>query len=298
MAKAAEETVQMIDGRHRIAVAGSAEGVEWVAPMQSAANKPDVIRQIQKLDLGGAGIFAHMSIVEGKKVLEAEHSPIRHLILMCDGDDTKAQEDCEQLIVEMRQEKITTSTVAIGTGKDLQFLQHIAALGGGRYYLADHANKLPAIMTQDSSIVARSAIEEGAFLPKLIEGDEVLRGITSTPPLLAYDLTDFRPLARTGMKTGKDDPFVGHVAVRIGNESCVYVRCPATLGQELGRLGRVFNFLGASGTGHNPSPRAKQLPDSGDREPGKGAGSGQGSGSDRQSALVANAGRPGRRARR
>ena len=208
MAMAAEETVRMIDRRHRIGVAGSAEGVEWVAPMQSAANKEDVIRQIQKLDLGGAGIFAHMSIVEGKRVLEKKQSPIRHLILMCDGDDVKAQEDCEPLIVEMRAEHITTSTVAIGVGKDLGFLQHIAALGGGRYYLADHATKLPAIVTQDSAIVARSAIEEGAFLPKLIEGDEVLRGIESTPPLLAYDLTDFRPLARTGMKTAKDDPLL------------------------------------------------------------------------------------------
>jgi Ca-activated chloride channel family protein len=36
----------------------------------------------------------------------------------------------------------------------------------------------------------------------------VLRGIDSTPPLLAYDLTDFRPLARTGMKTAKDDPLL------------------------------------------------------------------------------------------
>jgi len=208
MAKAAEETVKMIDGRHRIAMAGSADGVEWVAPMQSASNKSSVINQIERLQLGGGGIYAHMSIVEAKKVLEAEHNPIRHFILMADGNDTEAQEECLPLIAAMRAEKITTSTVAIGSGKDLTFLQKVAALGGGRYYLADHANKLPAIMTQDSSIVARSAIEEGAFLPKLVEGDEVIRGIDSTPPLMAYDLTDFRPLARTGMKTGKDDPLL------------------------------------------------------------------------------------------
>ncbi len=208
MAKAAEETVKMLDGRHRIAVAGSAEGVEWVAPMQSAQNKPYVISQIRKLDLGGAGIFMHMSLVEGQKVLEAEKTKIRHLIIMGDGDDIKAQEDCFPIVEKMRSEHITTTFVAIGTGKDLGFLRQIAAAAGGRFYLSDHADKLPSIITQDSSLVARSAIEEGAFFPKLVEGDEILRGINSAPPLLAYDLTDFRPLAKTGMKTAKDDPLL------------------------------------------------------------------------------------------
>lgn len=208
MAKAAEETVKMIDGRHRVGVAGSAQGIEWVAPMQSAENKADVIRQIERLDIGGAGIFAHMTIVEAKQVLEKEHNPIRHFIMLADGDDVKAQEECLPLIVEMRAEHITTSVVAIGDGKDVGFLQQVASLGGGRYYLADHANKLPSIITQDSSIVARSAIEEGAFIPKLVEGEEITSGIDSPPPLLAYDLTDSRPLARTGMRTRKDDPLL------------------------------------------------------------------------------------------
>ena len=208
MAKAAEETVNMLGPQHRVGVAGSAEGVEWVAPMQTVGNKTAIIDQIRKLDLGGAGIFAHMSIVEGKKVLEAEHTRIRHLILMCDGSDTKAQEECFPLIAEMRAEHITTSTVAIGTGKDVPFLQKVAAIGGGRFFLADHAGKLPAIMTQDTAIVARSAIEEGAFIPRLVEGEDILRGFSGTPPLLGYDLTDTKPLARVGMWTGKHAPLL------------------------------------------------------------------------------------------
>ncbi|MHA4878867.1 hypothetical protein, partial [Enterococcus faecium] len=86
----------------------------------------------------------------------------------------------------MKANKITTTVVAIGDGKDVEFLKKLAAAGGGRFYLADKASKLPAITTQDTSMVARSAIEEGAFIPKMVSGQEILRGIEDegVPPLL------------------------------------------------------------------------------------------------------------------
>ena len=58
--------------------------------------------------------------------------------------------------------------------------------------------------------MSRSAIEEGAFIPKVSAGDEILRGVADEgiPPLLAYCLTDSRPLSRVGMRTNKDDPLL------------------------------------------------------------------------------------------
>ena len=108
----------------------------------------------------------------------------------------------------MREAKITTSVVAIGDGKDVPFLKGLAAAGGGRFYLAKRAGQLPAIFTQDTAIMSRSAIEEGAFLPKIVAGEPILSGIDSTPPLLAYCLADRRSLARTSMLTKKDDPLL------------------------------------------------------------------------------------------
>jgi hypothetical protein len=65
-------------------------------------------------------------------------------------------------------------------------LRQLALAGGGRFYLATKARQLPAIFTQDAAIMSRSAIEEGKFFPKVTGGEEVLRGIDSLPPLLAY----------------------------------------------------------------------------------------------------------------
>jgi hypothetical protein len=110
----------------------------------------------------------------------------------------------------MRAEHITTSTVAIGDGQYVPFLRGLAAVGGGRFYLALKGSQLPAMFTQDAAVVARTAIEEGVFIPKVSLGEEILRGIDldSIPPLLAYDLTSTKPLARVGMTTQKDDPLL------------------------------------------------------------------------------------------
>jgi hypothetical protein len=58
--------------------------------------------------------------------------------------------------------------------------------------------------------MSRSAIEEGAFIPKITQLDDAIRGVFDggSPPLLAYCLSEARPLAKTILKTKKDDPLL------------------------------------------------------------------------------------------
>ncbi|MBS1716840.1 MAG: VWA domain-containing protein [Armatimonadetes bacterium] len=216
--KAAEETVKLLSPLDRVGVAGSTDGIEWVAPMQVLTNKASVISQIQKLYVGGGGIYARPSMANGEEMMMKEPSQVRHFILLADGDDVDEQDGALAIAARMRANKITTSVVAIGDGKDVKFLQKLAAVGGGQYFLAKKASNLPAIMTQDTSLIARSAIEEGAFIPKIVAGEESLRGFdqTGVPPLLAYCLTDIRPLARAGMWTQKDDPLLARWQYGLG----------------------------------------------------------------------------------
>lgn len=209
-AKAAEHTVGLMAPRDRVGVAGSTDGIEFVAPMQTLSNKSAVISQIRKLDTGGGGIYIKPSMDFADKHLSAESSTVRHLILLADGADSDMQEGALAKALAMQVRKITTSVVSIGDGKDVPFLKRLAAVGGGQFYLALKAGQLPAIFTQDAALMSRSAIEEGAFLPKSVAGEEILRGIapSSFPPLLAYCLSDSKPLARVGMRTDKDDPLL------------------------------------------------------------------------------------------
>lgn len=209
-AKAAEQTVNMMAPTDRVGVAGSTDGIEFVAPMQTLTDKAAVISQIRRLSTGGGGIYCNPSLQFAYKELRAENTKVRHFILLADGADCDLQEGCVEMAAEARREKITTSVVAIGDGPHVPFLKAVAAAAGGRFYLANRAGQLPAIFTQDAAVMSRSAIEEGAFLPRSVAGEEILSGIDpgSIPPLLAYCLTEGRPLARVGMKTNKDDPLL------------------------------------------------------------------------------------------
>ena len=214
--KAAEETIKMMSPMDRVALAGSADGVEWVLPMQELKDKAAAIGQCQRLAFGGGGIYIRPSMERAEQVLGNEPSKVRHLILMADGNDSDEQEGAVAIALRMRANKITTTVVAIGGGKDVSFLRTLAAAGGGRFCLADKASQLPAIVTQDAAIMSRSAIEEGRFFPKLTAGEEVLAGLDSVPALQAYCLVDSRPLARIGMRSQKDDPLLATWSYGLG----------------------------------------------------------------------------------
>ncbi len=207
-AKAAEQTVLLLSPMDRVGVAGSTDAIEFCAPIQKLTDKQSVINQVRKLAVGGGGIYIKPSLEFAYKHLSAENTQVRHLILLADGADCDLIETCIPYAAKMHSEKITISVVSIGDGQFVPFLKQLAAVGGGRFYLATKASQLPAIFTQDTAVMSRSAIEEGAFVPKVMMGEEIVRGLESFPPLLAYCLTDSRPLARVGMRTGKDDPLL------------------------------------------------------------------------------------------
>lgn len=215
-AKAAEQTVSMLAPTDRVGVAGSTSGIEFVAPMQPLTNKAEVIKQIRRINITGGGIFIGPSIEAAEKVIRKEPSKVRHLIVMADGADSTDFRDAVSRVAKMRGDRITTSVIAVGQGKDVNDLRLLARAGGGRFFVAEKASKLPALVTQDVSVISRAAIEEGAFIPKLTGWDEMLRGVDAMPPLLAYCLSEPRPLARVLLRTHKDDPLLAIWQVGLG----------------------------------------------------------------------------------
>lgn len=209
-AKAAEQTVMMMSNSDKVGVVASTDGIEFVAPIQKLVSKESVVSQIRRLGVGGGGIYCLPSMQFAQKWLIPDDSKVRHLILLADGSDCDSQEGCYQIAAMLKAQHITTTAVAIGDGPHVPFLTGLAATGGGRFYLAKKASQLPAIFTQDAAVMSRSAIEEGAFYPKIAMGEEILRGIDtdSMPPLFAYCLSDSKPLSRVGMRTKKDDPLL------------------------------------------------------------------------------------------
>lgn len=218
-AKAAEETIKLLSPLDRVGVVGSTDGIQAVAPVQELKDKDFVIGQAKKLRPGMGGIYAEPSMQYADKTLRQEPTKVRHLLLLADGSDVDTYGTSLEIASGMRRDKITTSVVAIGDGKDVPFLKALAATGGGRFYLATQASKLPAIFTQDVAVMSRSAIEELTFVPELRAGDEVTRGFVPSdfPALFAYCLADARPLSKVGLVSPKRDPILASWQYGLGS---------------------------------------------------------------------------------
>ncbi len=213
--KAAEVTATLLGPYDRLGVAGSSDGIEFVVPVGPLV-KEQAIAGIRRLAVTGGGIYIGPTVSKANTALSADDSKVRHLLILADGADSTDWRDSMVQAADMRRRGITTSVIAFGKGQYLPDLRRLAAIGGGRFYLAEKARQLPAIFSQDAAIVSRSAIEEGAFYPKQTGSDDSIRGLDEFPALLAYCLSDSRPLARTVLRTHKDDPLLARWQYGLG----------------------------------------------------------------------------------
>ncbi len=211
-AMAAIETLKMLRPIDRFGVIVSGTGTDWLAPIQPAQNAPRIIEQISRIYAGGGGIYCRPSLELAAKAILAEPTRVRHILMLTDTDDCDEQEGCFEIAAQLRRLGVTLTVVGFGRpdGIHAPFCQQLARIGGGNYYVTRSARNLPKLFTADVSIMTRSAIEEGAFIPKIVGWDEMLNGVDwrRTPPLLAYCLTSDKPLARTLMRTDKNDPLL------------------------------------------------------------------------------------------
>lgn len=211
-AHAAIETLKMLRPIDRFGVIVSGTGTDWLTPIQPAKNTPKIIAQLSRVYADGGGIYCRPSLELAAKAIIAEATRVRHIIMLADTEDCDEQEGCFEIAAQLRRLGVTLTVVGIGRpdGVHAPFCRQLARIGGGNYYVTRTAKDLPKLFTADVSIMTRSAIEEGQFIPKIVGDDEMLRGVDwrRTPPLLAYCLTSDKPLARTLMRTDKDDPLL------------------------------------------------------------------------------------------
>jgi uncharacterized membrane protein len=201
------ETMQSID---QLGVIVSGEGVEVLAPMREARETSAIKRDISRMQPGGGGIYCRPSMERAYQIMQSVKARTKHIIMLADGSDCDEQEGCQQLAALMKRDKMTFSTVSFGNGPHTPFLQRVAQVGGGKFYIATHARDLPRIFTKDAMLASKSLIIEEPFKPKVDTQAEILRGLdlNSMPPLLGYVATTPKALASVPLETHKDDPLL------------------------------------------------------------------------------------------
>ena len=110
----------------------------------------------------------------------------------------------------MRAERMTVSTVGIGSGADMQLLSNIANWGGGREYFTQDPYNIPQIFAKETVTASKSAIIDEPFIPQVIKFTQVLQGIDLelAPFLLGYISTQPRQTAEVFLASDRGDPLL------------------------------------------------------------------------------------------
>ncbi len=148
-AKAAVELLGPQDFAGVVAFDGEAF---WAAELSSARDKYAILQRISAIMAGG-GTNIEPALEMAYSQLSVSPAKLKHVILLTDGVSTPGR--FYEVTTQMAQDRITVSTVALGTDADQRLLEQIARWGNGRYYFTDNPQSVPQIFTRETMTAAK-----------------------------------------------------------------------------------------------------------------------------------------------
>lgn len=202
--EAAIRSTQVLTEKDQIGVVAFDSDSKWVVPLQkvtSVSKIQDLIGTI-RAD-GGTNIYPALSMAY--EALAGAQARYKHIILMTDGMSGSGG-DYDELAKEMEKAGITMSTVAVGGDADRTLLEHLAKVGGGRYYFTDQLRTIPKIFTKETVMATRNYYVEEKFRPTAGAPSPVLRGVAEVATLNGYVATTLKPNAEAALLSARGEP--------------------------------------------------------------------------------------------
>ena len=204
--EAAQLVVELLDERNEVGVIAFDTAWNWVVPMGAAADKDAIIREIAAVKAGG-GTDMFPALKESYQALFDRQALLKHAIVLSDGESSAA--DFPGLVRRMARDKITVSSVAIGSDAGVQLMTELSRWGKGRFYFTEDIYSIPRIFTLETQLASKAAIIEQPFRPLLTPvGHEILSDIewSEAPPLGGYVATTPKPMSETLLVSHQRDP--------------------------------------------------------------------------------------------
>jgi len=189
--------------------------VGMIGPLPGS-ERADALARIGGIEVGGGGIEITPALRTAAEVIRSSDKPVKHIITLTDGDDTVTQEGSPALVQALRDEGVTLTSVAIGQGKDVAFLQRIVEIGGGRFFFTERASDVPNIMTAETQAVLETYIVEQTFTPIQTFGHAALRNVHLVPPLYGYVATTPKDTAQIVLRSDCGDPVLAQWQYGLG----------------------------------------------------------------------------------
>ncbi|MGH2459802.1 MAG: VWA domain-containing protein [Chloroflexota bacterium] len=211
--KAAQLAIGLLAPNDEILVDAFDTDVTQVVPLQKvgdAAHKQQLEGMVGQISAsGGTDIYA--SLQAAYNAIHLSKARYKHIILMSDGNSL-VESDYNSLLANIEQDKITLSTIAIGSDADLKLMQMLAQRGKGKYYYTDQAAQIPEITTRETRVVSGSSTVDSAFQPQVASDSPLLESVvaSSLPRLSGYVVTTPRTGAQVALQSDRRDPILVH----------------------------------------------------------------------------------------
>jgi uncharacterized membrane protein len=179
----------------------------WVVPFGQVGDKQAILSVISNMEMGDMPSL-HDHLQQAYDKLKNCDAGQKHVIVISDGDPVPPS---RALLKQCKEAGITVTGVAIfpHNPSDVQSLQRVAQLTGGRFYNVKDPQKLPQIFIKEAQVVRRSLVVEETFTPQLAYSlSEITRGLSfPLPNLDGYVLTGRKAgLTQTILESHKSDP--------------------------------------------------------------------------------------------
>ena len=184
--------------------------------------KREIIRKLSMLHAeGGTDIFPAMD--SAFQQIKRKDSKVNHVILLSDGNTRSIYYYYNRLISKFQKDKITVSTVAIGSRLvNTKLLQDIAKKTKGQFYQLTDIIRLPRLIVKDTEhFVSQSDFHEEFFYPIINQRSQILKGIYDRqfPPLRGHTITKAKEKVELPLVTnimGKTDPILANWRYGLG----------------------------------------------------------------------------------
>ena len=203
--EAAIRSIDILEAKDYIGVIGFDSEAKWVVDPVNVIDKDKIIEQIASLQPGG-GTSIQPSLREGIDALEQIEAGLKHIILLTDGQAEST--GYLPLLETMKEEGMTLSTVAVGSGADKSLLKLLADYGDGRYYSTDVFSDIPSIFTKEAFMAGKKYLNNVTFYPKVTADSPIISGLSGLPELDGYVATSPKDQGKVILSGPDDDPIL------------------------------------------------------------------------------------------
>ena len=242
--EAAQLVVELLDERNEVGVLAFDTAFNWVVPMGPAQDKDAVIREVAAIKAGG-GTDMFPALKEAYQALFDRQALLKHVIILSDGESSAA--DFPGLVRRMARDKITVSSVAIGSDAGVQLMTELSRWGKGRFYFTEDIYSIPRIFTLETQLASKAALIEQPFRPVPTPvGHEILSDIDwgGVPPLGGYVATTPKPMSETLLVSHQRDPILSVWRYGLGRTAAYTSDFKAKWGVLWLRWGGFNKFVG------------------------------------------------------